>query len=144
VIAQPGRVGPFFLLTFAITWGLQIPGVLAGRGLLPGNPNAYLPFAGLGIFGPCVAAIILSRRAGGAAAVKELVAPVLHWRGPFRWTIAAVLPAVLLTAVLYALSFAGRRGPIAVVPGTSPAEDSARHPPPLGREHETRIRAKRV
>jgi len=119
VIAQPGRVVPFFGLTFALTWGLQVPGVLAERGLLPGSPNAYLPFAGLGIFGPCVAAIILSRRAGGSAAVKELVAPVLHWRGPLRWTVAAVLPAVLLTVALYGLSFAGRRGPIAIVPGTS-------------------------
>ena len=112
MIARPGRVAPFFWLTFAFTWGLQVPGVLAQRGLLPGNPNAYLPFAGLGIFGPCVAAIILSRRAGGAAAVKELIAPVLHGRGSLRWAVAAVLPAVLLTAALYALSFAGRRGPV--------------------------------
>jgi membrane protease YdiL (CAAX protease family) len=119
VNAPPRSVAPFFLLTFALTWGLQAPGLLAQRGWLPGNPNAYLPLAGLGIFGPCVAAIILERRAGGGAAVKQLMATVLHWRAPFRWYVAAVIPAVLLTLGLALLSFAGRRGPVAYVPGAS-------------------------
>jgi hypothetical protein len=73
--SKPGRVGPFFLLTFAITWGLQVPGVLAQRGLLPGDPRWYLPFAGLGLLGPAVAAVVLAQREGGRAGVKALLAP---------------------------------------------------------------------
>jgi uncharacterized protein len=106
----------FFLLTFAITWGLQVPGVLAQRGLLPGAPEAYLPFVGLGIFGPLVAATVLTRREGGGAAVRELFGGLLRWRVHVGWYLAALAPAALLAGVLALLSLAGRQGPMAYPP----------------------------
>lgn len=115
----PDRRGtaPFFLLTFAITWGLQVPGVLAQRGFLPGDPNAYMPMVGLGIFGPLIAATILTRREGGGAAVRALYARLLHWRvHPRYYVVAFILPAVLLTGSLFSLNLAGRHGPIEYVP----------------------------
>lgn len=114
--SKPGRVGPFFLLTFAITWGLQVPGVLAQRGLLPGDPRFYLPFAGLGLLGPAVAAVVLAQREGGRAGVKALLAPLLRWRVHPGWYAVALLPAFLLAGLLYLLNLAGRQGPIAYVP----------------------------
>ncbi len=111
---------PFFLLTFAVTWGLQLPGVLAKHGLLPGDPNAYLPLAGLGIFGPLVAATTLSAREGGKAAVKRLYAGLLRWRVNVGWyLVALVLPGALLTGLLVLLNLAGRQGPIGYFPSAA-------------------------
>lgn len=106
----------FFTLTFAITWGLQLPGVLAQRGLLPGNPNAYLPAAGLGIFGPLAAATILTWREGGAAAVRALYGRLLLFRVHVGWYLLALLPAALLTGGLSLLNQAGRSGPLGYFP----------------------------
>ena len=107
---------PFFLLTFAITWGLQVPGVLALRGLLPGDPRFYVPFAGLGMFGPAVAAVVLAHREGGRAGVKALLAPLLRWRVHPGLYALALLPAMALTLLLYLLNLAGRHGPVAYLP----------------------------
>jgi membrane protease YdiL (CAAX protease family) len=116
VSTKPARVGPFFLLTFVITWGLQMPGVLAQRGFLPGDPRWYLPFAGLGMLGPAVAAIGLARREGGRAGVKALLAPLLRWRVHPGWYAMALLPALVLALLLCLLNLAGRQGPIAYLP----------------------------
>jgi membrane protease YdiL (CAAX protease family) len=110
------RVLPFFLLTFAITWGLQLPGVFALRGLLPGDPKSYFPFAGLGLLGPTVAAVVLAYRGAGKAGVKALLEPLTRWRVHPRYYAVAVLPALVLAELLYLLNQAGRQGPIAYVP----------------------------
>jgi membrane protease YdiL (CAAX protease family) len=116
-MSKPGRsVGAFFLLTFAFTWGLQLPGILALQDMLPGAPRAYLPFAMLGVFGPLVAATALAWRQGGAPAVKALYAPLLQWRVHVGWYAAALLPAALLCLLLGLLNLAGRDGPIAYFP----------------------------
>jgi membrane protease YdiL (CAAX protease family) len=111
------RTLPFFLLTFAITWGLQLPGVLAQQGLLPGDPAAYMPFAGLGLFGPLVAATVLTFRQGGWSGVRELYAPLLRYRVHAGWyLVALVVPGALLTGLLALFNLAGREGPIAYLP----------------------------
>lgn len=116
-MSRPGRsVVLFFLLTFAFTWGLQLPGILAQQELLPGAPRAYLPFAMLGVFGPLVAATALAWRQGRAPAVKALYAPLLQWRVHVGWYAAALLPAALLCLLLVLLNLAGREGPVAYVP----------------------------
>jgi uncharacterized protein len=113
---QRRPVWAFFLLAFAITWGLQVPGVLAQRGLLPGAPDAYLPFVGLGIFGPLVAATVLTSREGGRAAIRELYSGLVRFRVHVGWYLVALAPAALLAGVLALLSLAGRQGPIAYLP----------------------------
>jgi len=111
------RTLPFFLLTFVITWGLQLPGVLAQKGLLPGDPAAYLPFAGLGLFGPLVAATVLTARQGGRAEVRALYARLLRYRVHVGYyLVALVLPAALLTGVLALLRLMGRSGPVSYLP----------------------------
>ena len=107
----------FFLLTFGITWTLQIPAVLAQRGVLAGSADAYMALAGLGIFGPLVAASVLTAREGGRAAVRALFARLCLWRTrPRYYVIALVLPCSLLTGLLVLLNLAGRHGPISYVP----------------------------
>lgn len=109
----------FFALTFAFTWGLQLPGILAQYHLLPGDREAYLPFAVLGILGPLVAATLLVWRQGGARAVKDLFAGLLRWRVHVGWYAAALLPAVLLAVLLGLLGLAGREGPLVYAPTLS-------------------------
>lgn len=118
IVTPPRRsVTRFFLLAFGITWALQVPGVLAQRGLLPGSIEAYLPFVMLGIFGPLGAATWLTGREGGLPAVRELYVKLLHWRLPVRYyLVALVLPAVLLTLVLCLLRMTGRAGPVLYLP----------------------------
>jgi membrane protease YdiL (CAAX protease family) len=114
----PKRRGavPFFCLAFASTWGLQIPGLLAQRGILPGNPQAYLPFAGLGLLGPLAAATLLAWREDGRAGVRSLYAPLARWRVHPGWWLTALVPCLLLSGFLLLLNLAGRQGPIAYLP----------------------------
>ena len=101
----------FFALTFMFTWCLQVPGVLARRGWLPGDPDAYLPFAMLGIFGPLVAATYLSFKAGGRDGVRALYESLLAWRVSPKWYVYALfVPAVLLSTILGLMNLAGRQG----------------------------------
>lgn len=108
---------PFFALTFAFTWALQVPGVLAQRGLLPGDPKVYLPAAGLGMLGPLFAATVLAHREGGGAAVRALYAPLLRWRvHPGWYLLALVVPGAALAGILALLNLAGRNGPVGYFP----------------------------
>src|SRR5262245_25436305 len=83
----------FFVLAFAFTWSLQLPGVLAQRGLLPGAAEAYMPFALLGIFGPVAAATLITAREGGRPALRELYAGLGKWRAPLAcYVVGVALP----------------------------------------------------
>jgi membrane protease YdiL (CAAX protease family) len=118
-MTAPARHGTFafFALTFAITWGLQLPGVLAQRGVLPGDPNAYLPAVGLGIFGPLVAATWLTFRQGRWDAVRALYGRLLLFRvHPGWYALALLVPATLLSGGLALLNVVGRTGPVAYFP----------------------------
>lgn len=118
----PQRSGTlsFFLLTFAITWGLQLPGVFAQRGWLPGAPAVYMPLAGLGIFGPLLAASMLTARQGGKPALKALYSRLLRWRvHPVWYVVALIVPGALLSGLLAVLNLAGRHGPIGYFPALS-------------------------
>ena len=114
--SAPRRVAPFFVLAFAITWGAQLPGALMQRGVVPGDPQPWLPLAGLGIFGPLLAAVVVTRRERGMAAVWVLLARVLRWRVHAKWYLVALLPAALLALLLSLLNLVGRSGPVVYWP----------------------------
>lgn len=115
--AEPSTITRFFVLTFAITWGLQFPGVFAQRGLLPGPMPLYLGLAGLGIFGPLIAATLLAYREARGAGVRALVAPLFRWRVHPGWYLLGLLvPGALLALLLAGLNLAGRHGPTLYFP----------------------------
>jgi len=110
-MSQRGATAVFFMLAFAFTWALQLPGLFARWGWLPGDPAAYLPFAMLGIFGPLVAASILTFKESGRGGLKALFAGLLQWRVSLKWyALAHTTSASLLSAILYLLRAAGREG----------------------------------
>ncbi len=57
------RAAPFFVLTLLFTFGLQLPAVLAKAGAIDVPFESLVPLAGLGGFGPLVAAVVLTWRA---------------------------------------------------------------------------------
>jgi uncharacterized protein len=79
----------YFALAFVITWGLQLPAVLAGQGWIAGPPERYMMLVGLGAFGPAAAAIIAARVEG--TGVRALLRPLGVWRVGLRWYLAALL-----------------------------------------------------
>ncbi|MBC7492724.1 MAG: CPBP family intramembrane metalloprotease [Novosphingobium sp.] len=92
---------PFVVLTFAISWAIWLGGwAMAGRPATLANPG--MSAAGyLGTFGPGIAAAVLSRRAGRAAA-GAWAQGFLRWNIGWRATavVALVLPLALLAATL--------------------------------------------
>lgn len=107
----------FFVLTFLLTWGLQVPAVALG--------DQWVILAALGIFGPLAAATLLTVRAEGWAGVRALYVRLSPRRGQWpSYVIAFALPAALLSAMLYAMRLAGHpgelllnRGPATLVVG---------------------------
>ena len=69
--AATPRTWPFFVATLGFTWSLQLPAVLAQRGIIPGSFAQYLPLVALGGFGPLLAAMLFARieRRGGVRAL---------------------------------------------------------------------------
>lgn len=102
----------FFALAFAITWSLQTPAVLAQLGLIAGPVERFMPLAGLGAFGPLLAAVLTARVAAGGAGVRALFARL--WIGGFgpQWFVVALaLPAAIFAAGMAVFTLAGGSGP---------------------------------
>ena len=94
-------VGAFFVLAFAISWTLMAPAVFAGG--LEGLPVAFFF---LGVFGPAVAAAIVTRVTGGS--IRGWLRSVMVWRVPIRWYAFALgLPFVLAVVASAEFALAG-------------------------------------
>jgi membrane protease YdiL (CAAX protease family) len=122
----------FFILAFAMTWGLQLPAFLAHEGLIEEPPERFMTLVGLGAFGPMVAAMIASRLEG--TGVKALLRPLGRWRVGLRWYLAALLvPGGILVLAAAAWNALGHTEPL-VYPPDSPAFAAAAIVFPFGEE----------
>ncbi len=72
------RVTLYFVLAFAITWGLQAPALFSA------TPNKWMALVGLGAFGPMFAAMIAS------GDVRGLFRQMKIWRVGIAWYLAAL------------------------------------------------------
>jgi membrane protease YdiL (CAAX protease family) len=114
---QAKATAAFFALTFAFTFLLQLPGVFAIHGVIPGDPAVYMPAAMLGIFGPSVAASYLTWRERGRAGLRELFQRLWAVRvSPMYMFLGLFLPGMLLSAVLWLMRSAGYEGAWYFVP----------------------------
>lgn len=98
----------FFTLTYLLSWACFI----GAAAISPAGPAAGLrsPLYLLGTFGPAIIALTLTGRAGGPAAVRELLGQMLRWRVNVRWYVFAVtymLAIKLLVALIYRLVTGG-------------------------------------
>jgi uncharacterized protein len=80
----------FFAIALGGTWALQLPALLAMRGVLPGGVAAYMLPALLGGFCPLLAAIVAARAEGGGA-LRALFASLRPRARHLAWYAAALL-----------------------------------------------------
>jgi len=89
----------YFLLAYFFTWAIEVPIMLAGRGII----DFHLPLAleALAAFGPFAAAIVVLGLNSGKIGVSNLLASLVKWRVPGIWLVFAIASpfAVLLVAL---------------------------------------------
>lgn len=101
-----GSVWFFFLLTFAISWTIYLPGVLDALGVLDLqlSPGLYTILNVLGGFGPSIAGILLLYYNEGREGIKDLYHRAIRGMGMYWWVAVFLLvPTIHASAVL--LSF---------------------------------------
>jgi uncharacterized protein len=90
----------FFLLSYAISWSIWLPLLLAKQGIIPDRPPQYLHL--LGSLGPALAALITTRICSGSVGLRDLFQRMFEWRVAPRWYAIACLPLLLFFgAVLF-------------------------------------------
>jgi uncharacterized protein len=80
----------FFLLSYAISWSVWSPLLLAKQGIISYQPPQYLHL--LGSLGPAVAALITTRICSGSVGFRDLWRRIFQWRVAPRWYAIALLP----------------------------------------------------
>ena len=109
-------VSGFFVLTFALTWLLWLPMLLADQHLIDSVPGGLLLALGTAV--PSLVALGLAARTGGAA---TLMRGLTRWRLPARWYAAALLiPAVLMLTAVGLGVLLGATSPAFPAPGRWP------------------------
>jgi uncharacterized protein len=96
-------VWPFFSVVLTLTWGLQLPAVLAQRGAIEGPVERYLPLAMLGTFGPVLAAVLVCARETGLAGMRIPFSRLQGRPLSLRWCLLALLGFAALHVVSVAL-----------------------------------------
>jgi membrane protease YdiL (CAAX protease family) len=98
------RPATFFVLTYVLSWLIWIPLVLShfgigGLAIAEGTSSLVRLF---GVLMPATAALLLTARAGGRAAVRSLLGQLKVWRVGWQWWGAAVVvqPVLLVLAAL--------------------------------------------
>jgi CAAX protease family protein len=92
---HPARMGPrldvkalvvFFALAYALSWSWAFPLVAAHLVVLRG---AGWPTHYPALFGPAIAAVVVTAWTLGREGVRDLLARMARWRVPLRWWLAA-------------------------------------------------------
>jgi uncharacterized protein len=81
----------FFLLTFGLTWAIQIP---RAAGLLEGEGWQAVTWV------PAIAALLAAALTGGGTALGELGARLVRWRVGWQWYLVVILGPAVFTLVV--------------------------------------------
>ncbi|HZQ06884.1 MAG TPA: hypothetical protein VFD70_09925 [Anaerolineae bacterium] len=96
----------YFVLAYAVSWTLVA--VL----------SVSFVFALLAVFGPAVAALIVTGLTEGRAGIKELLRYVVQWRVGFVWYVIAIALPFLVSAIALAINSLRTGAPFAIASGT--------------------------
>lgn len=89
----------YFLLAYIFTWAIEVPVMLAARGLV--DFDLPLSLEALAAFGPFAAAVIVLGFCRGKPGIAQLFASLVNWRVPVSWfAFAVVSPFVVLVGAL--------------------------------------------
>ena len=101
-------IATYYTLVFVISWGF----ILAAIGLdaflgITQMSGAQAPFVYIAtLAGPSLAGIIMVTIVNGRTGLKDIQSRLLKWRVGIRWyTVALMTAPILMTAILFALSF---------------------------------------
>jgi uncharacterized protein len=92
----------FFLLSYAISWSVWSPLILAKQGIIPYQPPQYLHL--VGSLGPALAALIMTRVCSGSVGLRDLLRRMFEWRVAPRWHAIAWFSPFLLFFVAVLLT----------------------------------------
>jgi membrane protease YdiL (CAAX protease family) len=98
----------FFALAYAVSWSWAIP-LAAGHLVVrqgQGWPTHYLA-----LFGPAIAAVVVTAWTLGRPGVRDLLARMARWRVAARWWLVAVSPVAFLGLALIMMAATGQAVP---------------------------------
>lgn len=80
----------FFLLTYALSWAIEIPLALRAQGVI----QVEIPFSlhYLAAYGPLLSALIVTGVTGGSRGLRELLGRMAKWKVSPGWWLVAVAP----------------------------------------------------
>src|SRR5512140_1341118 len=82
----------YFIITYAISWVIWLPVVLAAQGLI----KQQVPFAlyYFGSFGPAISAFMITALTEGRTGIRNLLNRIFKWRVAFRYYAFAILAPI--------------------------------------------------
>lgn len=95
------NLGAFFLLAYLFSWSYWLPIAIFGQHL------SHFP----GLLGPMLAAFTVGYVSEGETGVRDLWVRMFRWRVPFRWYLAALIPAAAGVVGVAFLGVAGNGWP---------------------------------
>ncbi len=91
----------FFLLAFIISWAIWIPQAVATLGICKSAISIESPLNLIAVWGPGLAAIILSVLAKSKEGAKKLFRPIKYWRVGIHWYIFVLFYPISKWLVAY-------------------------------------------
>lgn len=98
VLSRRVEVVAFLVLTFVLSWSVQVPLALSATGVLSVSPPMALHY--LASFGPLLAALVVTAVTRGAAGCRDLLAGLRRWRVGVGYYLIAVAAPVVVFLVL--------------------------------------------
>jgi uncharacterized protein len=92
----------YFLIAFAFSWLLFLPGPLMYYGVLSLNPSVLGALAITGLLGPIFSGFVMTALTEGREGVGDLLRRIVLWRVGLRWYLFALLgvPAVMVLGTI--------------------------------------------
>src|SRR5829696_5898700 len=92
----------YFIITFAFSWLMFLPGVLTYYGVLSVASSVIGVLGIVGLLGPVLSGFVMTALTEGAAGVGDLLRRIVLWRVGIQWYLFVVLglPAVMVLGTL--------------------------------------------
>jgi uncharacterized protein len=92
----------YFIITFAFSWLVFLPGVLTYYGLLSVSPSLIGVLCIVGLLGPVLSGFVMTGVTEGVAGVGDLLRRIVLWRVGIQWYLFVLLglPAVMVLGTL--------------------------------------------
>jgi uncharacterized protein len=92
----------YFIITFAFSWLVFLPGVLTYYGLLSVSPSVIGLLGIVGLLGPVLSGFVMTALTEGVAGVVDLLRRIVLWRVGIQWYLFVLLglPAVMVLGTL--------------------------------------------